>query len=77
MMLALRKDSRLASPLHFRRIEVKFLIPDRIIPAFVDRIAPYTQPDPFLVEEGRGRTEYPVSSLPPQGAFADIRRDIF
>ena len=63
MMLALRKDSRLASPLHFRRIEVKFLIPDRIIPAFVDRIAPYTQPDPFLVEEGRGRTEYPVSSL--------------
>lgn len=62
-MLALTKDSRHAAPLHFRRIEVKFLIPDRIISSFVDRIAPYTQPDPFLVEEGHGRKEYPVSSL--------------
>lgn len=61
-MLA-QKNQRRSSPLHFRRIELKFLIPDRIIPSFIDRIAPYTQPDPFLVEEGRGRIEYPVTSL--------------
>ncbi|PIQ76864.1 hypothetical protein COU78_01025 [Candidatus Peregrinibacteria bacterium CG10_big_fil_rev_8_21_14_0_10_49_24] len=62
-MLALSKGNRLASPLHFRRIEMKFLLPDRLIPALIDRIAPYTQPDPFLVEEGKGRTKYPVTSL--------------
>ncbi|MBT7928595.1 VTC domain-containing protein, partial [Candidatus Peregrinibacteria bacterium] len=55
--------SRRRAPLHFRRIELKYLIPDRIIPMFIDRIKPYTQPDPFLIEEGRGRLEYPVSSL--------------
>ncbi|PIR53244.1 hypothetical protein COU76_02010 [Candidatus Peregrinibacteria bacterium CG10_big_fil_rev_8_21_14_0_10_49_10] len=51
------------SPLHFRRIELKFLLPNRLIPAFVDRISPYTDLDPYLVEEGRGRTQYPVTSL--------------
>lgn len=54
---------RRSSPLHFRRIELKFLLPDRLVPEFVDRIAPYTQPDPFLVDEGMGRTTYPVTSL--------------
>jgi hypothetical protein len=62
-MHALAKEDRRTSPLHFRRIEVKFLIPDRLIPSFIDRIAPYTQSDPFLVEEGKGRTKYPVTSL--------------
>jgi len=58
-----KKKTKQQAPLHFRRIELKFLMPDRIIPAFVDRIAPYTQPDPFLVAEGKGRKEYPVTSL--------------
>lgn len=51
------------SPLHFRRIEIKYLIPDRLIPSFVDRISPYTNLDPYLISEGRGRTIYPVTSL--------------
>lgn len=39
------------------------MLPDRLIPAFRDRIAPYTQPDPFLVDEGAHRKQYPVTSL--------------
>jgi hypothetical protein len=51
------------SPLHFRRIEIKYLLPDKYVPFFIRKILPYTQPDPFLVEEGKGRLSYPVSSL--------------
>lgn len=52
-----------SAPLHFRRIEIKYLLPLRLIPAVVSAIAPYMERDPFLVEEGKGRTSYPVSSL--------------
>tara|TARA_Y100000310_G_scaffold315782_1_gene366726 strand:+ start:2281 stop:3048 length:768 start_codon:yes stop_codon:yes gene_type:complete len=62
-MLATQEKRSAQSPLHFRRTEFKFVLPDRLIPALIDRIAPYTQPDPFLVEEGKGRTKYPVTSL--------------
>jgi len=62
-MIAALAKKQSASPLHFRRIEVKYVLPDRLIPAFRDRIAPYTQPDPFLVQEGDGRAQYPVTSL--------------
>ena len=51
------------APLHFRRIELKYLLPDRYIPEFIERILPYTQPDPFLVEENKGRRAYSVTSL--------------
>jgi hypothetical protein len=51
------------SPLHFRRIEVKYRMPNRIIPSFIERISPYTEIDPFLSQEDRGRTSYPVLSL--------------
>ncbi|MCK5019636.1 MAG: polyphosphate polymerase domain-containing protein [Candidatus Peribacteraceae bacterium] len=51
------------APLHFRRIELKYILPDSIVPIFVRKILPYTQPDPFLVEERKGRRSYPVSSL--------------
>ncbi|MDO8648456.1 MAG: polyphosphate polymerase domain-containing protein [Candidatus Peregrinibacteria bacterium] len=51
------------APLHFRRMEFKYIVPERFIPWFIDRISPYTEPDPFLVEEGKGRTIYPVTSL--------------
>jgi hypothetical protein len=44
-------------------MELKFLIPDRIIPSIIERIAPYTQSDPYLLEEGKGRSSYPVNSL--------------
>lgn len=53
----------MSSPLHFRRIELKYILPVRHVPAFLERIAPYTEEDPFLVEEGKGRSQYPVTSL--------------
>ncbi len=52
-----------AAPLHFRRIELKYLLPERLLPMFRDRIAPYTQRDPFLVEHGVKDESYPVLSL--------------
>lgn len=61
-MIRLRR-SPARSPLHFRRMEVKYLLPDRLVPAFLERIAPYTEVDPFLVANGRGQTQYPVTSL--------------
>ncbi|MBU0458310.1 polyphosphate polymerase domain-containing protein [Patescibacteria group bacterium] len=57
------KKTKQASPLHFRRIELKYLVPDRLIPVFIDHLAPYVQPDSYLLEEGMGRTSYPVTSL--------------
>ena len=50
-------------PLHFRRIELKYMLHDKDIPRFIERILPYTQSDPFLVEENSGRKSYPVTSL--------------
>ena len=50
-------------PLHFRRLELKYILPDRCIQPFLDSIAPYTQPDPYLVAESQGRSSYPVTSL--------------
>lgn len=55
--------ARQQAPLHFRRIELKYMLSDRYIPHFIERIKPYTQPDPFLVEEESGRQSYPVTSL--------------
>ena len=50
-------------PLHFQRIELKYFLPYRWIEHFVERISPFTEIDPYLVREGRGRTRYPVTSL--------------
>ena len=50
-------------PLHFRRIELKYFLPDRFLTHFVERISPYTEVDPYLVREGLGRVSYPVTSL--------------
>ncbi|MBI1934061.1 VTC domain-containing protein [Candidatus Peregrinibacteria bacterium] len=61
-MMRLRRPSA-QPPLHFRRMEVKYLLPDRLVPAFLERIAPYTEVDPFLVAKGQGQTQYPVASL--------------
>lgn len=61
-MIRLRRSPS-PSPLHFRRMEVKYLLPDRFVPAFLERMAPYTEVDPFLVAKGRGQTQYPVTSL--------------
>lgn len=49
--------------MHFRRIELKYALQNKHIPRFIERIAPYTQPDPFLVAEDTGRRAYPVTSL--------------
>ena len=51
------------SPLHFRRVEIKYRIPNRIVPLLIDRLSPYTQVDPFLANGERQKTSYPVTSL--------------
>lgn len=48
-----------ASPLHFRRVELKYRVPDRIIPSFIEAISPYVSLDPYLA----GGDSYPVTSL--------------
>ncbi|MBA2724806.1 MAG: polyphosphate polymerase domain-containing protein [Actinobacteria bacterium] len=50
-----------ASPLRFRRIELKYVIPERLVEQFTDRISPFTEFDPFL--KATGRSSYPVTSL--------------
>ena len=62
MITLLRKQQR-ETPLHFRRIELKYVLPTRHVRRFIERIWPYMQPDPYLVSEGTGRTRYPVLSL--------------
>ena len=57
------KDPPKPAPLHFRRMEFKYMVPERIIPRFIDRIVPHMEADPFLLQEGRGRRAYPVTSL--------------
>jgi hypothetical protein len=50
-----------ATPLHFRRFEFKYVVPERFVAELVDRISPYTDWDPFVAAQGR--TSYPVTSL--------------
>lgn len=50
-----------ASPLRFRRIELKYVVPERLVEQFTDRISPFTEFDPFLKQQGR--SSYPVTSL--------------
>lgn len=52
---------RAVSPLHFRRIELKYVVPERIVEEFTDRISPFTDFDPFL--KVAGRSSYPVTSM--------------
>ncbi len=59
----LERRTRARAPLHFQRIELKYFLPERLLPYFVERVSPYTDVDPYLVREGRGRTAYPVTSL--------------
>ena len=59
----LERRAKVRPPLHFQRIELKYFLPERILPHFIHRISPYTDVDPYLVKEGRGRTAYPVTSL--------------
>lgn len=49
------------TPLHFRRVELKYIVPERRTAELVDRIAPFVDTDPFLI--ARGTTSYPVTSL--------------
>lgn len=60
---SIERRGKARPPLHFRRIELKYFLPERLLPHFIDRISPYTDVDPYLVREGRGRTAYPVTSL--------------
>lgn len=52
---------RAVSPLRFRRIEFKYIVPERFIEEFADRISPFTDLDPFL--KASGDSWYPVTSL--------------
>ena len=49
--------------LHFRRIELKYKVPRRIVPFLLSAIRPYVDADPYLIAEGKGRTDYPLCSL--------------
>lgn len=62
MVKSLRSPQR-QSPLHFRRVEMKYRMPDRLVPMLIDRLIPYTEIDPYLRSEGREQTSYPVTSL--------------
>lgn len=55
--------ARPRATLHFRRIELKYFVPYRMVDYVVERLSPWTEVDPHLVKEGRGRTSYPVTSL--------------
>lgn len=58
--VAQERRSRRA-PLHFRRIELKYVLPARRVQELVDRISPYMEADPFMV--AGGRPSYAVTSL--------------
>ncbi|MBV9869719.1 MAG: polyphosphate polymerase domain-containing protein [Frankiaceae bacterium] len=49
------------TPLHFRRLEMKYVIPERRVPQFLRLIRPHVKLDPFLAN--RGTTSYPVTSM--------------
>ena len=38
-------------------------MPERFVEQYIERITPFTDLDPFLLSEGKGRTWYPVTSL--------------
>jgi hypothetical protein len=59
----LERRSRPRPPRHFRRLELKYILPERYLEHILDWITPHTEVDPYLVKEGRGRTAYPVTSL--------------
>ena len=58
-----KRQQKQESPLHFRRIELKYLMRNQEVPELIQRLSPYTEQDPYLLAEGNGRTSYPVTSL--------------
>ena len=49
------------APLHFRRIELKYVIPENRVTELIDRISPYMEWDPFVADSER--KSYDLSSL--------------
>jgi hypothetical protein len=49
------------TPLHFRRLEMKYVIPERRVPQFIQAIRPHVELDPFLAR--LGTPSYPVTSM--------------
>lgn len=60
LLSARRAKSTSGSPLHFRRVEVKYRVPDRVVPSIIEQLSPYVTFDPYLPE---GKDSYPVTSL--------------
>ena len=56
-----RERRQARAPLHFRRIELKYVLPERRVTELLDRIAPYMDRDPFLRTGDAG--SYAVTSL--------------
>lgn len=54
-----RRQAR--APLHFRRIELKYVLPERRVTELLDRISPYMEWDPFLRADDA--SSYAVTSL--------------
>lgn len=50
-----------ATPLHFRRLEMKYVLPERRVPQLLGLIRPHVTLDPFLAK--LDRPAYPVTSM--------------
>jgi len=61
MTEALRDRRHVRAPLHFRRIELKYVLPERRVTELLDRISPYMDRDPFL--RAQDAHSYAVTSL--------------
>lgn len=59
----LDRRRRPRAPLHFRRLELKYVIPERLLPQVVEDISLWTKGDPFLGRQPGAPTSYPVSSI--------------
>lgn len=59
----LERRKRPRTPLHFRRLELKYVIPERLLQQVIEDISLWTKPDPFLARQPDSPTSYPVSSI--------------
>src|SRR4051794_6028461 len=59
----LERRARPRPRLHFRRLELKYFLPERFVQRYLDCVAPFTDVDPYLIQLGKGQTSYPVTSL--------------
>lgn len=59
----LERRKRPRAPLRFRRIELKYLVPERLLNQVLDDITPWTRQDPYLAGLPGADDWYPVTSM--------------